>query len=165
MQGCKDPRGGTLRVVHVAQSIAGGVASFLEEIAGAQAAAFGRDNVHFVVPAGSDGQLPNVDASQISSFSQTSRSAAALLDFARTAHVAIRRLDPHVVHLHSSFAGAILRSTMPMRSKRPRIIYCPHGWAFSMDVSRLLLWNAGAAPPSPTQRSSASLSLHIGARP
>jgi hypothetical protein len=94
MQGCRDPRGGRLRVVHVAQSIAGGVASFLEEIAGAQAAAFGRDNVHFVVPAGTDGQLPNVDASQISSFSQTSRSAAALLDFARTAHVAIRRLDP-----------------------------------------------------------------------
>jgi glycosyltransferase involved in cell wall biosynthesis len=135
MHASAGPPRGTVRVVHVAQSIAGGVASFLEEVAGAQAEAFGGENVHFVIPAGSEGQLPNVDTSQITSFAETSRSAGALRDFARTANAAIRRLDPDVVHLHSSFAGAVIRATMARRAKRPRIIYCPHGWAFSMDVS------------------------------
>jgi glycosyltransferase involved in cell wall biosynthesis len=123
------------RIVHVAETIAGGIASFLEEIAPAQNQAFGEENVTFIIPAGSEVHVPSIAASQIVTFAATSRGPGALLSFGREAKAAIQRLDPDVVHLHSSFAGAVLRVALRRRNKRPRIIYCPHGWAFSIDTS------------------------------
>src|SRR4051794_32379929 len=94
-----------IRILHVAQIIAGGVASFFEEIAEYQTKAFGKDNVNFLVPRGSEVYLPNIDPTQIITFAQTSRRPRALFNFGRTARDAIVRFKPDVVHLHSSFAG------------------------------------------------------------
>ena len=123
------------RVVHVAQTIAGGIATIFEEMAPYQTAAFGQENVTFVVPEGSETHLPGIDRSQIVTFAATTRSPAALLAFGRSATAAIRRLNPDIVHLHSSFAGALVRTLLPGRSGRPRIIYCPHGWAFGIECA------------------------------
>ena len=57
-----------------------------------------------------------------------------MIDFARSASRTIRRFRPDIVHLHSSFAGAIVRILLAFRRDRPRIAYCPHGWAFSMEI-------------------------------
>jgi glycosyltransferase involved in cell wall biosynthesis len=123
------------RVVHVAQTIAGGIASFFEEIAPYQNDAFGKGNVTFVVPEGSEVHLPTIDRSQIVTFAATSRGPAALLSFGRAATKAVRQLAPDIVHLHSSFAGAVLRLSFGARKGKPRVIYCPHGWAFAMEIS------------------------------
>lgn len=122
------------RVVHVAQSIAGGIASYFEEISDYQTARFGRGNVAFVVPAGAE-YLPRLGPDQLICFASASRSPSALLDFAKTARAAIRRLKPDIVHLHSSFAGAVVRPMLMGRTRRPRVIYCPHGWAFGIETS------------------------------
>jgi len=129
------PEAEHIRVLHVAQMIAGGVASFFEEIAAYQTEAFGKDNVHFLVPGGSEAHLPNIDPTQIMTFAQTSRRPGALWDFGRVARDAIVRLQPDIVHLHSSFAGAVVRAFLPRTSGKPRVIYCPHGWAFSIETS------------------------------
>jgi len=125
------------RVVHVAQTIAGGIASIFEEMAPYQTKAFGKGNVTFVVPEGSQVHLPSVDRSQIVTFAATSRGPAALLLFGREATKAIRRLDPDIVHLHSSFAGALVRTLLRRRSGKPRIVYCSHGWAFGIESAHL----------------------------
>lgn len=122
------------RIVHVAQSIAGGVGSFLEEIAPHQAAQFGQNDVYFVVPAGSEVHLPCIDSNQLIFVRSTSRTPAGLLGFAREARAAIRRLRPDIVHLHSSYAGALARPLLGVG--RPRIVYCPHGWAFAMETPK-----------------------------
>jgi glycosyltransferase involved in cell wall biosynthesis len=123
-----------LRVLHVAQSVAGGVASFLEEVCDYQSARFGSDNVRFLVPHGSQGHLSAVSRSQLAFFSPTDRSSAALLNFARSTIREMHEFKPDVLHLHSSFAGA-LRLCLPLSRVRPHIVYCPHGWAFGMDIS------------------------------
>ncbi|WP_310467431.1 glycosyltransferase [Sphingomonas sp.] len=122
------------RVLHVAQAFAGGIASYLEELADYQKEQFGRSNVAFVVPAHAP-RFARLDPAQLICFKSASRRPAALVDFARQADAAIARFKPNVVHLHSSFAGAIVRSLLAMRSARPHIVYCPHGWAFGMDIS------------------------------
>lgn len=127
------------RIVHVAQSIAGGIASYFEEIAEYQSARFGRGNVAFVVPAGAE-YLPRLDPDQLICFASASRSPSALLDFAKTARAAIRRLKPDIVHLHSSFAGAVVRPMLIGRARRSRVIYCPHGWAFGIETSPAKQW-------------------------
>ena len=131
----KVPEAEHIRVLHVAQMIAGGVASFFEEIATYQSEAFGKENVHFLVPRGSEAHLPSIDPAQIMTFARTSRRPGALFDFGRAARDAILRLKPDIVHLHSSFAGAVVRALLPRTSGKPRVIYCPHGWAFSIETS------------------------------
>lgn len=123
------------RVLHIAQSIAGGVASFLEEIAPYQSQRFGAENVRFLVPTGSEAHLPDLLPGQLISFASTSRDARALLKFAQTASAVIAEFKPDIVHLHSSFAGA-LRLLGSARRSGARVIYCPHGWAFGMEVSQ-----------------------------
>src|SRR4028118_1425405 len=81
----------SIRVVHVAQSIAGGVASFLEEIEQHQTALFGLDGVHFVVPAGSEAHLPRINPAQLIPFTSTARPPAGLFGFTRAAAGATRR--------------------------------------------------------------------------
>lgn len=52
----------------------------------------------------------------------------------------VTRTQPSVVHLHSTFAGAMLRPLMRMIRSSATVIYCAHGWAFdrqSSGVSRL----------------------------
>jgi glycosyltransferase involved in cell wall biosynthesis len=48
----------------------------------------------------------------------------------------VRRLRPDVVHVHSSFAGLAIRPMLFLTRARPRVIYCPHGWAFSRETSQ-----------------------------
>jgi glycosyltransferase involved in cell wall biosynthesis len=49
----------------------------------------------------------------------------------------IRRVRPDIVHIHSTFAGLVLRPILFLRRGGPRVIYCPHGWAFSRETSQL----------------------------
>jgi glycosyltransferase involved in cell wall biosynthesis len=123
------------RIVHVAETIAGGIASFFEEIAPYQNKAFGEQNVTFIIPAGSEVHLPSIAAAQIVTVPAGSRGLSALLSFGREATAAIRRLDPDIVHLHSSFAGAVVRLALRRRKGKPHVIYCPHGWAFAIETS------------------------------
>lgn len=122
------------RVLHIAQTTAGGIASYFEEIAAYQAARFGRDNVRFLVPDG-DAHRPKIHPALIRTYGPASRRPAALLRFARAARREIDAFKPDIVHLHSSFAGAIVRAMLALRRDRPKIVYCPHGWAFSMEIA------------------------------
>ena len=140
-----------MRVVHVAEVTLGGVGAYLEEIADYQSQVFGSSSVLFVVPKGSDARLPRIDPRQMVLIDYDERSPSTLLSFGREALKAIRRHRSDLVHLHSTFAGAVVRPMLGLMPKRPRIVYCPHGWAFGMDVSdrkksiyaqceRLLAW-------------------------
>ncbi len=121
------------RVLHVAQTVAGGIASYFEEIAEYQNQRFGPHNVAFVVPEGAE-RFARLDFQQLISFQSASRSPSGLLDFVRVARGAIRRFEPDIVHLHSSFAGALVRGMLAHWRARPALVYCPHGWAFGIEA-------------------------------
>lgn len=125
-----------MKVVHVAQCVAGGVGAYLDEVAAYQSRAFGKENVFFIVPEGGQSHLPSVDSSQLITFSWRGRNPVDLLAFGLGTVRTIRRLDPTIVHLHSSFAGGIIRPLLA-GSRRPKVVYCPHGWAFGIETSNL----------------------------
>lgn len=134
--GLSGSKHGPIRVVHVAETIAGGIASYFEEIAEYQNESFGKGNVSFLIPSGSEMHLPIVDPAQLITFAPASRRPGALRNFGQFATKAIRQLDPDIVHIHSSFAGAIIRAFLPRGPGTPRIIYCPHGWAFAIETAK-----------------------------
>jgi glycosyltransferase involved in cell wall biosynthesis len=62
----------------------------------------------------------------------------ARLSQVRRVRQATRSLRPHIVHAHSSYAGAYVRLALG-REWQPRIVYTPHCFAFERtDVSRTL---------------------------
>lgn len=126
-----------MKVLHIAETIRGGIASYLNELHPQQQASFGAENVHYVVPSDHRHDLAGIDDSQITTFERSGRSISGLFQMLRASMQALDAFRPDVVHLHSSFAGLVLRPALAARSGGPRVVYCPHGWAFARETGRL----------------------------
>jgi glycosyltransferase involved in cell wall biosynthesis len=122
------------RVLHVAETIMGGVTSYLQETIAYQSAELGAENIRLLVPSDHAQELSGIDAEMISTFSRTGRNAGSMVAFAVALSDCLASFQPTIVHLHSSFAGAIARPLLWLSRPRPRIVYCPHGWSFLMEI-------------------------------
>jgi glycosyltransferase involved in cell wall biosynthesis len=126
-----------LKVLHVAETIRGGIATYLNELHPYQRASYDRGNVHYIVPSDHRDDLIGFEDSEVSVFKRAGRSLPGLLRMAMTTLQQIRRARPDVVHIHSTFAGLVIRPLLFFMPGRPQVVYCPHGWAFSRETSRL----------------------------
>jgi glycosyltransferase involved in cell wall biosynthesis len=133
-----------VRILHVAETAKGGVGSCLDELIPLQIAAVGAGNVRAIIPAQDRTQLPSVSDADLMLFRRKKRSALALLDLARRLRGELREFQPNILHLHSTFAGAIGRIAAS-RGPKCKIIYNPHGWAFEMWPSGLKRRSAALA--------------------
>lgn len=137
-----------VRVVHVAETIKGGIATYLRNLAPLQAARYGRENVRVLVPADQAVELDGADVPIVSFPNHRSRLITAIAA-ARALHAQLREFVPSVAHIHSSFAGLTCRPLLRCTSRRPRVVYCPHGWAFARAYrdARLVAWVEWLAAP------------------
>jgi glycosyltransferase involved in cell wall biosynthesis len=119
-----------MKILHVCESLVGGPASYLEEILPYQMQQFGADNVSLLAPADHHGFVPPSIGCRIETYARTGRNLRSILALAWAIRKNIQRKEPDIVHLHSSLAGAVGRLTVPRDRRRPRIVYCAHGWAF-----------------------------------
>jgi glycosyltransferase involved in cell wall biosynthesis len=120
-----------MRVLHVVQSLKGGTGSYLNEILPDQAKRWGHSSVALVVPQADVGFLaPELHDWRSFYFADARRGPLSLAGFARAIRSAYREFQPDIVHLHSTFAGAVGRMLLAGKRRRPRVIYCAHGWAF-----------------------------------
>lgn len=125
-----------MKVLHVAQKLPGGPASYLGEVLPYQLSRLGRDNVRLVACGSELGHLPHFPGDAVHTFDNSGRGPNALAQFALKTMAAIRDERPDVVHLHSTFPGMLrpLMAAIPAK-RRPKVIYCSHGWAFNMQTS------------------------------
>ncbi|PDS76362.1 glycosyltransferase family 4 protein [Rhizobium sp. L43] len=122
-----------MKVLHFAQSAAGGISSYFDEIAAYQIQQYGSDNVVFLVPKIDIGNFSNVPTENIRSFDFSSRKALHLLKLAFHVRKIVREERPDIVHLHSTFAGFLYRVGQAFSPLPSRIVYCAHGWSFSRE--------------------------------
>jgi glycosyltransferase involved in cell wall biosynthesis len=122
-----------MRILHIAQTIAGGVASYFNEIASFQTRMYGADAVRFLIPDGNRHHVPSIERCNIAEFSPCDRSVRGLLALGWAAYREIESFEPTIVHLHSTFAGAIARPVTLLSKQTPRVVYCAHGWVFGME--------------------------------
>jgi glycosyltransferase involved in cell wall biosynthesis len=130
-------KGRGLRIIHISEAPAGGVVTHLEEILGYQAASGNVESLSVLV---ADDHIPRLeqcvpDNVRLIAFARNGRSVQSLLRLARATRKALREENPDIVHLHSTFAGIVVRLCVLGRRRRPKIIYCPHGWAFKRKSS------------------------------
>ncbi|WP_370676037.1 glycosyltransferase [Pleomorphomonas sp. PLEO] len=120
-----------LKVLHFAETLQGGVASFLNEIFEYQVQSCGE--VTIICPR-NQVDLIKVEGVRVIPVDYNSRSlgsvARLFLDYSR-----IKKTVPHnVLHLHSTFAGLVGR--VGRSGKAVACVYCAHGWSFSMSISK-----------------------------
>lgn len=124
--------GAPLRVLHVAETLPGGIATYLREVLGAQIAQGGQE-IRVLAPQDQLDHLAGLPAATLWGYARSGRNLRSLLALARALRRQVKAFRPQIVHLHSSFAGAVGRCLRPTLPGDARWVYCPHGWAFSRD--------------------------------
>jgi glycosyltransferase involved in cell wall biosynthesis len=126
-----------MRILHFSQSLPGGPASYLEELAPAQLSEIGAENLRFVLPSEHRDQVPSIPDSCFRGFAQTRRTLRDLAQVQAFVQAEIAAFRPDIVHLHSSFAGGLVRLPALFKARDFKIVYCAHGWAFAREGGRL----------------------------
>jgi glycosyltransferase involved in cell wall biosynthesis len=119
-----------MKILHVCESLIGGPASYFEEILPFQVQRISSQNVILVVPEDHRAHAASSTHCVVETYIRTGRNPRSLLALALAIRGAIKRHDPDIVHLHSSFAGAIGRFVLSALRSRARVVYCAHCWSF-----------------------------------
>jgi glycosyltransferase involved in cell wall biosynthesis len=119
-----------LKILHVSESLIGGPASYLQEVLPFQTRELSPENVILLAPSAHVSHLGGEFDGVVEKYNRSGRNLVSLCRLALALRRSLQLHQPDVVHLHSSFAGAIGRLVMlPMRV-RPRTLYCAHCWSF-----------------------------------
>jgi glycosyltransferase involved in cell wall biosynthesis len=122
-----------VKVLHVAETIVGGIASHLCELLPLQTSALGEGNVHVIIPDNQKEHLPRSTGWTEQYFDHPGSRLKAAWQLRRVIVEAVERFRPDILHVHSSFAGLAARSvTFP--NPPAALIYCPHGWSFAQQL-------------------------------
>lgn len=124
-----------MRILHFAQNVAGGISSYFDEIAQHQLDHYGPRNVIFLMPDRDVANLSRVPHECVRTFDCVERTPGDFWKLAKLVRRVTAEFEPEIIHLHSTFAGTIFRAVIPFLRRRPKVVYCPHGWAFAREQS------------------------------
>jgi glycosyltransferase involved in cell wall biosynthesis len=127
---------GALKVLHIGEYARGGVATYINELLAYQAEILEITDLNLLLASRSAGRKFNLNSENIFyyNFDRTINTVL-LAIFQIRRH--LKKLQPDIVHVHSSFAGLLARIACFFISDTPIIIYCAHGWSFNMEMSPL----------------------------
>lgn len=131
-----------MKILHVAETIKGGVASYLNETLPFQCNTLESDNIRILLPADHQDCLDNSLKPNILSFPRNGRSIKGFLNLTHYFLKALKNETPDIVFFHSTFAGFFGRAALFFGytiwgRKHPKIMYCAHGWVFSTTNSTI----------------------------
>lgn len=134
------------RIVHVTEAPLGGVVTYLDELVGAQLRSLPDVQIDLITPEINRDALAGLSGPRFNliTFRHRRGSPRALLSMALRTLRHVRATRPDILHIHSTFAGAAIRPFAPLFPEQTRIVYCPHGWAFSRQGSGRAQKAAGA---------------------
>lgn len=118
-----------MKVLHITESAKGGVASYLNIIVNAQSEKYGDGNVFVAAPNQHAEQLHIPTGVKFVGFNASSNRILSAIRVAYIAWELVRAHNIKIVHIHSTFGGAVSRPILTLLTK-VKIVYCPHGWAW-----------------------------------
>lgn len=123
-------RSTSMRVLHCAETIKGGIATYLRELIPLQREALGVDAVVAVIPESHKDELLVPDGVRVVLFDDSGSRVRNALMLAVAVAREMRASRLRVVHVHSTFAGVTVRPLLALLGRDIQVVYCPHGWAF-----------------------------------
>lgn len=126
------------RILHITETPLGGVTSYLDEIVRSQISR-DVDSVEVILPEVNLLELGKIHSPKLrlTTFPHRRGSLATLSQIVRLTIARARETRPDIIHVHSSIAGGLVRLFRPLLPRESRVVYCPHGWAFSRESSHL----------------------------
>lgn len=127
-------------VLHVAETLKGGIASYLDELIPHQVATYGSHNIVLLVPEDQISEISKSNGVTILTFPGRGGRGMHIISIILALLRYIPHLNPNLIHVHSTFAGLATRLFSALFSLPCKIIYCAHGWAFDRDISSSNKW-------------------------
>lgn len=126
-----------MKLLHVCDSIIGGTGSYLAELLPPQAARYGADNIVLLIPREHAGHVePRLrDAGVTIRYFRRPNRLIGMMWLFVVYHLTLWRVRPDCVHAHSFGAGVATRVLRLLGGRRRRLVFCPHGWSFDMEMS------------------------------
>ncbi len=126
------------RILHITETPLGGVTSCLDELVRSQVAR-DIDSVEVILPEVNLLELGRIESPKLrlTTFAHRRGSLATLSRILYLTVARARASRPDIIHVHSSIAGGLVRLCRPFLPRRSKVIYCPHGWAFSRKNSSM----------------------------
>ncbi|MFG1357333.1 glycosyltransferase [Xanthobacter pseudotagetidis] len=125
------------RILHVSEILPGGTATYIQELWAFQRDQIGEERVRFLLPGPQLEHAPDLPRHRIAGWPRSGRDPGSLRRLGAALSAEVAAFRPDLVHLHGTFAGVVGRALLGLRPRRPKILYCAHGWSFAMDVSPL----------------------------
>lgn len=122
-----------MKVLHVGETIKGGVATVINELIKHQANDKEIKKITCLIPDSQRNQISS-DFSNIETFHRTGRNFKSIINLSRVFKQIIKDSSPEIIHLHSSFAGFICRVLLIFSKSDSKVIYCPHAFSFLMNT-------------------------------
>lgn len=123
-----------MRIVHVAETIKGGIATYLRELIPFQCDTHGQGNVVLIVPQSQIGELGDISNMVVVGYPDSHNRIRRSIRVALKCLEVCREFKPDIVHIHSTFAGVSVRPTLRLFHRKIRVLYCPHGWAWDRPL-------------------------------
>lgn len=129
----------SVKLIHCAETIKGGIATYLRELLVYQVDAFKAGEIAVVVPQSQVVELPTTNGVRFLTYSdvpgQRVRNAFKL---GWGVWGLLRQHPGAIVHVHSTFAGVTVRMLAAVLGRTKRLVYCPHGWAWDRPMRPLV---------------------------
>ena len=124
-----------MKILHISECIKGGVATYLNEL-------YDNNNkydFYFFIPDNHLSYITNqaINNHRVITFNKKKRNIKFFIQFYIFLAKNIKKINPDIIHLHGTFAGFLVRTYYYFSFKRPKIIYCSHGWSFLMEIGFL----------------------------
>ena len=133
---------GNIRILHVAETVKGGIATYLSELIPLQISVYGVNSVFVIIPEEHIEYLINVPKNCILSVNMKGGRFWSAFRLASKVSYFLKTNQISILHIHSTYAGLTVRPFVWLNHIQPKIVYCAHGWAFdrnSSSVSRFLI--------------------------
>ncbi|TBL67786.1 glycosyltransferase family 1 protein [Paenibacillus thalictri] len=121
-------------MLHVGEYIKGGVGTYLREVLQYQSQRSDITDLFVILSNKSKDFDLSIDNSKIFYYSFERYPQYVFLASFQI-YSLIKKINPDIIHVHSTFAGVLVRILFLIYKKRP-IIYCPHGWSFLMHTTK-----------------------------
>ena len=124
-----------MKILHVGEYVNGGVATYLKTLINGLQQYKDIDNYLVMSKYKSDTNWGNIEKKI--TYYEYKRSIFNIFKAMIFIHKFINKIQPDIIHIHSTWAGVFVRFPLLFMKKKAKIIYQPHGWSFLIDTSQL----------------------------
>lgn len=123
----------SIKVLHVAEVLKGGTSSYMQELLNYQVEHLDSSDIFVVGPKSQISHLTNLSSLNSFPYNDFPSRLKNIFELGRHVKKILNKHAIDLIHIHGTFAGVAVRLALAFAIKKPKIIYCSHGWAFDRE--------------------------------